>query len=284
MMNTLNVKEFSLADTLGCGQSFSWAKEGNGYVNADLGQVVYIEQRGQRLLFETSMDCDVDIQSLLGLNDPINRIRSNLARDDIMRQSMAFAPGLRIVRDPFFSCLISFICSIWKNIPAIQLSMDRIRRQWGPEYSFRGMTYYGMPSPEAFAEASIEELRELGLGFRAKYIKKTAEAIATGFIDTDALQDLTYEEARRELKSLHGVGDKVADCVCLFSLGRLEAFPIDIWIERVIEQHYGIFAHTGNSYSRKSAAARAYFGEYAGYAQEYLYHYARSRGRNPCPS
>ena len=283
-MNSLNVKDFSLTDTLGCGQSFSWVKAGNGYVNADLGQVVYVEQRGRQLLFETSADRDLDIRSLLGLKDPISRIKAELARDDIMRESIAFAPGLRIVRDPFFSCLISFICSIWKNIPAIHLSMERIRRHWGPEYSFRGSTYHGMPRPEALAEATVHELRELGLGFRAKYIKKTAEAVAEGFVDPESLRNSTYEEARKTLKSLHGVGDKVADCVCLFSLGQLEAFPIDVWIERVIEQHYGIFSHTGKSYSKKSAAARAYFGRYAGYAQEYLFHNARSRGRNPCPS
>jgi N-glycosylase/DNA lyase len=283
-MYSLNVKDFSLADTLGCGQSFSWVKAGNGYVNADLGQVVYVEQRGRQLLFETSADRDVDIRSLLGLKDPISRIKAELARDDIMRESIAFAPGLRIVRDPFFSCLISFICSIWKNIPAIQLSMERIRKHWGPEYSFRGSTYHGMPRPETLAEATVHELRELGLGFRAKYIKKTAEAVAEGSVDPESLKNSTYEEARQTLKSLHGVGDKVADCVCLFSLGQLEAFPIDVWIERVIEQHYGIFSHTGKSYSKKSAAARAYFGRYAGYAQEYLFHHARSRGRNPCPS
>ncbi len=283
-MDSLSTTEFSLEDTLNCGQSFSWIKEGRGYVNADVGQVVYIEQRGREIFYEASQDNDIDLKTLLGLRDPIDKIKTELARDGIMRESIEFAPGLRIVRDPFFSCLISFICSIWKNIPAIQLSMKRIRETWGPQYRFRGNTYFGMPGPDVLARSTITELRGLGLGFRAKYIKRTSEAITEGHATHESLKGQTYEEARSELKTLHGVGDKVADCVCLFSLGFLEAFPIDVWIERVIQEHYGIFTASGKTYARKSAAARAHFGRFAGYAQEYLFHYTRSRGRTPCPT
>jgi N-glycosylase/DNA lyase len=283
-MNSLKTKSFSLSDTLGCGQSFCWTKEGKGYVTADLGQVVYVEQEGDQLRFETSAGLPVDLTSLLGLNHPIESIKRELATDDIMKESMAFAPGLRIVCDPFFTCLISFICSIWKNIPAIRLSMDKIRREWGPTYTYMGREYHGMPGPEVLSEATIKQLRGLGLGFRAKYIQKTAEAVVERRVNADALRGMTFDEARADLKTLYGVGDKVADCVCLFSLGFLEAFPIDVWIERVIRDHYGIFAESGRAYAKKSKAARAYFGPYAGYAQEYLFHYARSRGEASCPS
>ena len=122
------------------------------------------------------------------------------------------------------------------------------------------------------------------MGFRAKYIKKTAEAIAEEEIHLETLQRMPYENARGHLKTLHGVGDKVADCVCLFSLGFLESFPIDVWIERVIQEHYDVFTASGKSYAKKSAAAREYFGRYAGYAQEYLFHYTRSLGRTNCPT
>lgn len=226
----------------------------------------------------------VDLVSLLGLNHPIERIKNDLPTDEIMKQSIAFAPGLRVVRDPFFPCLISFVCSIWKNIPAIRLSLDRIRRKWGPAYRFREREYYGMPSPEVLAKATVDDFRELGLGFRAGYIKRTAEAIVAREMDINMLRGMSYEETRTKLKSLHGVGDKVADCVCLFSLGFLESFPIDVWIERVIRNHYAIFGKSGKTYARKSDAARAYFGRYAGYAQEYLFHYARSHGQVSCPA
>ena len=119
------------------------------------------------------------------------------------------------------------------------------------------------------------------LGWRASFIAKAAASILSGDVDEVELSESTYEEAHTSLKALHGVGDKVADCVCLFSLGFLEAFPIDLWIERVIQEHYDIFATSGNSYSRKSEAARKYFGRYAGYAQEYLYNYARLKNSRP---
>ena len=159
--------------------------------------------------------------------------------------------------------------------------MANIRRKFGQEYNFRGKPYFGFPSPEQLSEASIKDLKRLELGFRAKYVKHTSELIANGTISERSLKEMTYTDAHRTLKSLHGVGDKVADCVCLFSLGFLEAFPIDVWIERVIREHYDIFTETGKGYAGKSEAARKYFGRYGGYAQEYLYNYFRSQGRFP---
>ncbi len=113
------------------------------------------------------------------------------------------------------------------------------------------------------------------------FVLRSTEAILEGDFVPDRLVKLGYEDAHKTLKSLHGVGDKVADCVCLFSLGFLEAFPIDVWIERVIQEHYGIFTATGKSYAKKSEAARTYFGKYAGYAQEYLYYFTRTKGKKP---
>jgi len=197
--------------------------------------------------------------------------------DKLMEDSISFAPGLRIIRDPFFPCLISFICSIRNNIPSIRRLTQSLRERYGTIYKFRGKkTYYGMPTPSQLSEATIEELESLRLGWRAQFIKRTTESVVSGEIVPEHLKKLEYEEAHESLKSLHGVGDKVADCVCLFSLGFLEAFPIDVWIERVIQKQYGIFTKTGNSYRKKSKAAREYFGPYAGYAQEYLYYFSRS--------
>lgn len=151
--------------------------------------------------------------------------------------------------------------------------------KWGPAYEFRGKTVYGFPEPEQLAEASVKTLQSQGLGFRAKYVRQAAESLVRGKILESELREMTYADAHVALKSLHGVGDKVADCVCLFSLGFLEAFPIDVWIERVIQNHYDIFVETGKAYTKKSMAARGYFGKYSGYAQEYLYYFSRSQGR-----
>ena len=274
MMRSFKVDAFSLVDTLECGQTFCWIKEGEGYINADLGQVVYVEQRGTTLFYETS-ESDVDLRSLLRLKDPMDQIHEEITRDGIMRRSIEFAPGLRIINDPFFPCLVSFLCSVWKNVPAIRGMTQAIRERWGSTYELGGKVYHGMPTPEQLSRASVNDLKKLGLAWRAEFIAKSTEAIMNGDVTEDSLRSMEYLDAHRQLMTLHGVGHKVADCVSLFSLGHLEAFPIDVWIERVIQEHYGIFTEAGKSYAKKSEAARKYFGRYAGYAQEYLYHYMR---------
>ena len=276
-MSEIQVEDFDLKDTLECGQTFSWKKEGSGYINTDLGQVVYVEQKDDRLYYETSSD-DISLEKIFRLSDPLPKIQREISKDALMKKAVRFAPGLRIISDPFFPCLISFICSIWKNIPAIRTATQTLRKSFGPEYELHGRKYYGFPSAEKLANATHEKLRGLGFGFRSQFILGTSSAIATGEINPESLNEIGYQKAHAQLKSLHGVGDKVADCVSLFSLGYLEAFPIDIWIEKVIKQNYSIFSENGKSYLKKSEAARAYFGQYAGYAQQYLFHYVRSCG------
>ncbi|MBE0527427.1 MAG: hypothetical protein IH631_10820, partial [Candidatus Thorarchaeota archaeon] len=124
-MKTLTVDRFSLFDTIESGQTFTWTREGSGYVNADLGQVIYVEQRGDALLYETSSH-SVDLCKLFRLEDPLDKIQSEITREGFMKESIAFAPNLRIIRDPLFPCLISFISSIQKNIPAIHTLMNSI--------------------------------------------------------------------------------------------------------------------------------------------------------------
>ncbi len=274
-MRYLRADDFDLQVTLECGQTFSWNQEGEGYVNADVGQVVYVEQRGNRLYYDTSSG-DVNLRKLLRLDDPIKEIRQELVKDEFIAQSIEYSRGLRIISDPFYPCLVSFLISTWSNIPRIKKHMKDIRETYGPKYEFRGKTYHGMPTSETMNNVSVESLKKLGLAWRAEFISQSTKALIEGEVSETELKELGYEIAHRRLQSLHGVGAKVADCVCLFSLGFLEAFPIDVWIERVIQQHYGLFEELGKSYTKKSRAARDYFGCYAGYAQEYLYHYSRS--------
>jgi N-glycosylase/DNA lyase len=276
-MNEIHVDDFDLRTTVECGQTFCWKKEGSGYINTDLGQVLYVEQRGDRIYYETSSD-DVSFETLFRLNDPLLEIQKEITKDEFMKKCIEFAPGLRIVSDPFFPCLISFLTSIWKNISAIKTMTQILRRKFGPRYRFKGKYYYGFPSAETLAIKSADVFRNLGFGFRSEFIMKTSSAISSEDLELKSLKNKGYQETHELLRTLHGVGNKVADCVCLFSLGYLEAFPIDIWIERVVNQKYGIFSEMGTSYAKKSKAARSYFGRYAGYAQQYLFHYTRSCG------
>lgn len=280
LMKTITVDRFSLFDTIESGQTFTWTREGNGYVNSDIEQVIYVEQKGDALFYETSSS-SVDMSTLFRLNDPLDEIHTEITRQGFMQESIDFAPNLRIVSDPLFPCLFSFISSIQKNIPAIHKLMNSIRQRWGPSYEFRDKTYYGFPSLEDLSGASIKDFDSLNAGYRSKFFVKTIEAMNKGIVIEEELKTMNYHEAHESLKTLHGVGDKVADCVCLFSLGFLEAFPIDIWIERVIQDHYPIFEKEGKTYKKKSATARKYFGQYAGYAQEYLYYFSRCKGVRP---
>jgi N-glycosylase/DNA lyase len=275
-MRTIKTANFSLVDTIECGQTFSWTREGEGYVNADVGQVIYVEQHGDELCYESS-EGKADLRKHFRLDDPLIHIQEEIAKDAIIRESIEFAPGLRLVSDEFFPCLISFILSIQSNIPRLHGCMHSLRQNFGTTYEFRGKTHYGFPTPEQLSVASEENLRSLMFGWRSSFIVRATASIVSGDINPGELIKLDYEKAHTKLKTLHGVGNKVADCVCLFSLGFLEAFPIDVWIERVIQKHYDMFTSSGNSYTRKSRAAREYFGRYAGYAQEYLYNYARSK-------
>jgi N-glycosylase/DNA lyase len=274
-MKSLEVENFNLETSVECGQTFSWKRVGPGYINADVGQVVYVEQEEDVLYYETS-DFSMDIKSLLRLNDPLPQIQQEISKDILIEKSIQYAPGLRIVNDPFYPCLISFISSTRKNIPSIKRILDNLRERYGTRFDFRGASYYGMPTPEQMRDVTVQELRRCELGYRAQFIRRSTQAILTEEIRPDRIADMPYEQAHSELKILHGVGDKVADCVCLFSLGHLEAFPIDVWIERAIQQQNDIFEGTGKSYAKKSAAARKYYGQYAGYAQEYLYFYTRN--------
>ena len=274
-MRSLKVHNFDLKDTLECGQTFCWVKEDDGYVNADVGQAIYVEQDGDTLHYESSTG-KAPLEKLFRLDDPIEHIKRELTKDELMKESIAFAFGLRVVSDPAFPCLISFLCSTRNNIPSIIRATQAIREKYGPSYKLRGKEFYGLPTPEQMSVATIEELEVLGLAWRSKFIVKSTESILKGDIDLEDLKSANYEEVHKQLQHLYGVGPKVADCVCLFSLGFLEAFPIDVWIERVIQRHYGIFTATGKSYAKKSKAARDYFGRYAGYAQEYLYYFSRS--------
>jgi N-glycosylase/DNA lyase len=279
-VRTLSVTDFDLADTLECGQTFCWTREGGGYVNADIGQVVYVEQTGNIIQYESSAE-DLDIGTVLGLRDPIKDIQREISKDEFLKRSIEFAPGIRIARDPFFPCLVSFLCSIRNNIPNIQRMTQRIRDRYGPSYKFRGRGYYGFPTVEQLSKATVDELKTFGLDWRAEFIARSTASILAGDIKPEDLVRMEYDEAHEVLKELHGVGDKVADCVCLFSLGFLQAFPIDVWIERVIQEQYGLFTKVGKGYAKKSRAARDYFGRYAGYAQEYLYYYTRTGGKKP---
>jgi len=279
---------FDLDFSLCCGQVFKWKKI-DGWWYGVVGENVFkIRQLGAELEFENVSEKFVTCY--FGLNDDLEQISCCIGRDDYIRKALRKFAGLRIVRQEPWECLISFICATYKSIAAIELMLSKLSLKFGERKIFDGLDFYTFPTDGKLAFASENGLRECGLGYRAKYVQATAKKIHEGKIELERLKAMPYLEARKTLVEFPGVGLKVADCVLLFSLEKLEAFPVDVWVKRVILNHYAnlfpealvkkLSTHeslSNGEYEKLNAFGRSYFGKYAGYAQEYLYHYERTQ-------
>lgn len=262
------LSDFSLSDCLTSGQAFRWKKSGAGYCGVALGCMAYAEQQGDTLTLSgiSGKDAD-DFINYFDLNRDYGAVKAMYARDPFLAEGMAYAPGMRVLNQPPFETLISFIVSANNNVKRIMGIIDTICERYGAplEGSF------DFPSPEALSRLTADELKSCGAGYRAEYISGAARAVAQGF-DIEALRGIPFEQARRELTKLPGVGLKVADCVCLYALGFAQAFPADVWIRRVL---CGVYGYSGKNDKTMRAFVDEKFGQYAGLAQQYLFHYAR---------
>ena len=239
-------------------------------------EVVCVRQTDGRLEWESTTDAVPILRRLLRLDDDLPAIRKATPTDPLLDRAWNAYPGMRLVADPPFRTLISFICSAQMRVERIHRMQVALAETYGDSVEFDGHTYHAFPRPEQLAAATEEELRDLSLGYRAPYVQATAEMVASGEADPAEAAGHSYEEAREWLTRFVGVGDKVADCVCLFSLGFLEAVPLDTWIRHAIAEHYPDCDR--GSYAKTSRAIRDRLGgEYAGYAQTYAFHYLRTR-------
>jgi N-glycosylase/DNA lyase len=279
---------FDLDFSLCCGQVFRWRKINSWWYGIVGKNVVKIRQCGDQLEFE-NVHRDF-VQNYFGLNDDLAKIKSCVGKDDYVRSALQRFEGLRIVRQLPWECLISFICATFKSIAAIELMLKKLSIKYGEKQVFDGLDFYTFPTIERLANACENGLQECGLGYRAKYVQKTAKKILDETINLEYLKSLPYFEGRKALLEFSGVGLKVADCVLLFSLEKMEAFPVDVWVKRVILNHYANQlpsetvkkmqsrnSLTNNEYQKIGDFARSYFGHYAGYAQEYLFHFERTQ-------
>ena len=292
-------RPFNLDNTLECGQVFRWKKKDNWWIAVVENRVIKINQENNVLNIKSSSS-DTDekfIRKYLRLADSLPDILASINKDRLMTDTISKLYGLRLIKQNPWECLASFICATYKNITAIQKMISNICQQLGQSIDFEGDIYYTFPEPKIIANADRQTLENCGLGYRAKYLQKTAKQVSSKEVVLEDLSVLNYEtvkcillENKNMVKVLPGVGPKVADCVMLFSLDKLEAFPIDVWIRRIIKEHYIHLINSrpnylssnlidesiGNAeYGVISDAMRSYFGAYAGYAQEYLYHYTR---------
>jgi len=277
---------FNLDATLCCGQVFRWDKKGDWWYGVASGKAFKVRQVNAELEFANAHE--TFIKNYFGLDDNLQKIRGSVGKDEHIRKALQEFWGLRIVRQDPWECLVSYICATYKSIAAIKNMLLKLSKKFGERIRLEGCDFYGFPTAKKLANTSERDLIECCLGYRAKYLLATAKKIVDDCFDLEGLRKTPYCQAKKELCAFPGVGLKVADCILLFSLGKRDAFPVDVWVKRVILRRYS--AHfpkefiekissreslSNAEYEKLNEFGRNYFGEYAGYAQEYLYHYER---------
>jgi N-glycosylase/DNA lyase len=263
----LPAEEFDLRLTLESGQVFHWSRDGDGWRGL-IGRVpVYVEQRGPELRVTAGRERMA--ARYLSLDHPLERIYASFPDDAFSRAALAGCRGLRIIRQPRWECLATFITSAMKQVAHIRQMSLALRRRFGVRV---GEDLWAYPEPEALAGSTERSLRACGLGFRAGNLLRTARMVAAGEMDLDAAEKMETEEAIETLCRLPGVGRKVANCVLLFAYERLDAVPIDVWIGRVLRAIHGPRRATVRELEGLS---RERLGIYAGYVQQYWFHHAR---------
>lgn len=267
--------EFDLERTLDSGQVFHWERNGAGFFGTIGSKSVYAEQRGKRLLF-SGVTADV-ITNYFALDHPLAEICRSFPDDPAMSAARDFCQGLRIIRQPRWECLATFITSSMKQVAHIRQISRALRTRYGKRERVMDCEVYSFPAPSRIANLAEADLQACALGYRAKNLLATARLVASGDANLEQWSELSDDSLRTRLCELPGVGAKVANCVMLFAYERLRAFPIDVWIERVLKQQY--FPRKRKVTATKLRAfCETYFGEQGGYAQQYLFHHARKGG------
>jgi len=271
-----NITDFDLGSTLECGQCFRWDKnDDNDYTGIVSGRAARVIQQEGRLVFKNTTPDEVNSfwYQYFDLGTDYGRIKEILSKDDpIMTDAVLFAPGIRILRQPLFETLVSFIVSANNSIPNIKRVISALSRMWGEEFRYDGKTYFAFPGAKALAEGEICDLQLTKAGYRCDYIKRTAGMFFENPLTANDLKAMDYHEAKELLRRFPGVGAKVADCTILFSGSHFRAFPVDVWIKKVMEQ---LYLKEETPLQKISDKAYDLFGNMAGYAQQYLFHYAR---------
>ena len=274
-MPEVSAPDFSLAATLASGQSFRWTRHEAWHVGFIDSSMVKVRQEADRLIFE-SPDSSLTADRLrryfaLDLNLP--EILSSINVDMQIHHAITQHRGLRVLRQDGWEALASFICASFNNIKRIEGMIERLCQAYGRPAALNGFRSFTFPSAETIAGVPERKLRALGLGYRAPYLRGTARLVAGGGLPMDQLRRVDYATVKTALLGCDGVGDKVADCVALFGFEKYEAFPIDVWMERALRYY---FRHRKLTRKLAHDYARRHFGVWAGYAQQYLYHYVRN--------
>lgn len=271
------IENFDAKAIFTCGQAFRWYEESDGsFTTVHLGRVLNVLNEKGKVIFKgTNLEEFNEIWiDYFDLNTDYKEIRKVLSNNEILPKAMEYGEGIRILNQNHFEMLISFIISANNMIPRIKKSIEVISMRYGRFIcEDENRKYYSFPTVEELSKATVEDLREFAkVGFRDKRIFDTVNMILNEKIDLDSFENLETDTLREELLKFSGVGNKVADCIMLFSYKRGEVFPVDVWIKRVMEE---LFIKKETPVKKISKEADRIFGKYAGYAQQYLFYYGR---------
>ena len=278
MIETILFKQpINLKITLNSGQVFRWQVTNQGWNGFIDNHLVTLKNKDSLLQVQCLPDIKENINQLVNeffrLDDNIEEIYKSLKKDPKLKILIGEFPGLRLIRQSPWECLVSFICSTNMNMLRNTGIQEALVNNFGKSVELKDIKRSTFPTPEALYEAGIPKLHAIGLGYRAKYVWEASKMVRNGILELEQLKKDTYQNARTELLNIPGVGKKVADCVLLFSLDKIESFPIDRWISKAINNNSYL---SDKRYDYLATKYRKKFGEFAGYAQQYLFLSERS--------
>ncbi|MDC0437908.1 DNA repair protein [Nitrosopumilus sp.] len=263
--------------SINSGQVFLWEKQGSDWYGIDGQDVLKINKNG---VIKSIRNLKTDF---FRKNDNMQEIIKSISKDKTVKKAVKEYEGLRLFRQDPFQCLISFIISSNSNIQKIKNSLEKIAKKFGKKVKIQNKEFFLFPEPEKIAKATIDEIKSCGVGYRAPFIKEAAKMVILKKIDFEYLKKCDYHEAKKNICLVPGIGNKVADCIMLFSLNKLESFPLDTWMIKILEKYYSkefkieTKTITQKQYELLHEKIVNYFGPYCGYAQQYLFKMEREK-------
>jgi len=261
----------NIDNSINSGQVFLWEKNGTDWYGINGQDILKINKNG---VIKSILNSKTNF---FRKNDNMQEIIKSISKDETVKKSVKQYEGLRIFKQDPFQCMISFIISSNSNIQKIKNSLEKISKKFGKKVKIQNKEFFLFPKPEKLANASIEEIKKCGVGYRAPFIKQASKMIVLKKINFKYLEKCNYEEAKKNICVIPGIGNKVADCILLFSLNKLEAFPLDTWMIKILEKYYSNQFNietktiTEKQYQILHEKIVNYFGPYCGYAQQFLF-------------
>lgn len=263
--------KINLDNTINSGQVFLWKKQDGFWYGVNGQDVLRVNELGHIKSYQKNRT------DFFRKKDDLERIIQSISKDKTTKDAVKKYLGLRLLRQDPFQCFISFIVSSNSNIQKIRTNLENMSKKFGKRIVFDNKEFHLFPEPKAIARASIEEIYSCGLGYRSKFVSYAGKMIESKQVEFEALKKTNYYEATKIIQSVPGIGNKVADCILLFSLDKLEAFPLDRWMIRILEKYYSekfkleTKSITQKQYESLHEKIVEYFGPYAGYAQQFLF-------------